>query len=539
MRTPLKQLLEAIRLASDHNIWKPVAWQSNDEIGEVISAFNRLQRVQDDHERELRAARDEEVLILEVANSISSELELDVLLRKIITTVTKLLGAERASLFLHDATTDELWSRVSEGAITQEIRIPATKGLAGACFASGDVLNIPDPYADPRFNRAVDQRTGHRSRNILCIAVRNRLGVKLGVLQLVNKIEGEFNERDVDRLKAFSAQFAIALENAKLYEELKLLDKAKERVINHLSHELKTPLVILSGVLEVVQKELSDISDHTLDKTLTRGHRNVRRLMDLQEKIDDILQHRPIDDENHILNIVESSVDLLDDLALRGDGRHSEVMTLMSERLEELFGLTQVREELVQVSELIDASCDRAQRSLGTREIEITRNIEDDVYVLLNSEVLTKTCDGLLRNAIENTPDHGTIQVTVKKCGKESLIEIQDHGVGITTENQQMIFGGFFHTQSTEAYSSKRPYQFNAGGSGTDLLRIKCLSERHEFSVDFDSTRCRFIPRDEDACPGRISECKFVDTPSGCQSSGGSRFSITIPIHQNREKGGH
>ena len=530
MRTPLKQLLKAIQLASDHNIRKPVAWESDDEIGQVISAFNRLLHVQDDHERELRAARDEEALILEVANSTSSELELDVLLRKIITTVTKLLGAERASLFLHDATTDELWSRVSEGAITQEIRIPATSGLAGACFASGDVLNISDPYADPRFNREVDQSTGHRSRNILCIAVQNRLGVKLGVLQLVNKIKGEFSERDVDRLKAFSAQFAIALENAKLYEELKLLDKAKERVINHLSHELKTPLVILSGVLEVVQKELADINNKTLDRTLTRGHRNVRRLMDLQEKIDDVLQHRPVDDGKNILNLVESSVDLLGDLAVRADGRHAEVLALMSERLEELFGLAQVRKELVEVSELVHASCDRAQSSLGTRKIEITRNIEDGVYVLLNSEVLTKTCDGLLRNAIENTPDQGTIDVTAKTCDKEVVIEIQDSGVGITVENQQMIFGGFFHTQSTDAYSSKRPYQFNAGGSGTDLLRIKCLSERHGFTINFDSTRCHFIPRDEDTCPGRISACEFVDTPSGCQSSGGSQFSITIPI---------
>lgn len=537
IRTPLKLLREGIQLASDSQIRMPVSWQSNDQIGEVISAFNRLQLLQRDHEKELRAARDEEAKILEVANSISSELELDVLLQKIIATVTNLLSAERASLFLYDPSTDELWSRVSQGAITQEIRISATTGLAGACFESGDVLNISDPYSDPRFNREIDQRTGQKSHSILCIPVQNRLGVKLGVLQLVNKIDGEFTEHDIERLKAFSAQFAIALENAQLYEELRILDNAKEKVINHLSHELKTPLAILSGVLELIQRELSGDRSSSLDRILNRGHRNIRRLIDLQEKIDDILQRRPIDDKEQILNVIASAVDLVGDHAARSEGHYAEALTEISKRIESLFGFAEVREESVNVSEIVHASCDRAQSSLGTRKVEITRSIEDGLVVLLSSGVLDKACDGLLRNAIENIPDEGAVAVTAKRTNDEISIEVQDHGIGITTENQQMIFGGFFHTQNTEAYSSKRPYHFNAGGSGTDLLRIKCLAERFGFIVDFDSRRCHFIPREEDVCPGRISECAFVQGRSGCESSGGSRFSIKIPVSRQQRTG--
>jgi len=89
-----------------------------------------------------------------------------------------------------------------------------------------------------------------------------------------------------------------------------------------------------------------------------------------------------------------------------------------------------------------------------------------------------------------------------------------------------MIFGGFFHTQETELYSSRRPYEFNAGGSGSDLLRTRAFSERYGFSVDFDSTRCKFIPEDRDRCPGKISSCPFIEKKSGCLSSGESTFSI-------------
>ena len=133
---------------------------------------------------------------------------------------------------------------------------------------------------------------------------------------------------------------------------------------------------------------------------------------------------------------------------------------------------------------------------------------------------------GLLKNAIENTPDEGDIEVRATATGNQIRIDVQDYGVGITSENRQMIFGGFFHTQETDFYSSKRPFEFNAGGSGSDLLRTKIFSERFGFSVDFESTRCRFIPEDRDMCPGQISSCRFIEKKSECLASGGSTFSL-------------
>jgi hypothetical protein len=109
-------------------------------------------------------------------------------------------------------------------------------------------------------------------------------------------------------------------------------------------------------------------------------------------------------------------------------------------------------------------------------------------------------------------------------------LEVRDYGVGVTAVNSPLIFGGFFHTQDTDLYSSKRPYQFNAGGAGADLLRIKVFSERFGFTVDFQSTRCPFIPEDTDLCPGRISNCSFVSDRQGCLTTGGSSFSVQFPL---------
>ena len=71
--------------------------------------------------------------------------------------------------------------------------------------------------------------------------------------------------------------------------------------------------------------------------------------------------------------------------------------------------------------------------------------------------------------------------------------------------------------------------EFGAGGTGSDLLRIKCFSERYGFAIDFESNRCKHIPGDRDLCPGSIFKCKFISRPSECLSSGESTFIISFP----------
>ena len=103
--------------------------------------------------------------VLEVSRLLAVTADLDKLLMEIAKAAQTLLGAERASIFLYDAGTDQLWTKVALGA--NEIRVPSSAGIVGSVFKSKGLLNIPDAYADPRFNREVDKRTGFVTRNLL------------------------------------------------------------------------------------------------------------------------------------------------------------------------------------------------------------------------------------------------------------------------------------------------------------------------------------------------------------------------------------
>ena len=126
--------------------------------------------------------------ILEVSRLLAVTADLDHLLMEIAKAVQALLGAERASIFLYDGTTDELWTKVALGANT--IRVPAGAGIVGFVFKTNKLLNIPDAYADSRFNREVDRRTGFVTRNLLTAPIVELSGKPIGVIQAVNIATG-------------------------------------------------------------------------------------------------------------------------------------------------------------------------------------------------------------------------------------------------------------------------------------------------------------------------------------------------------------
>ena len=133
---------------------------------------------------------------------------------------TRMLNADRATLFLSDEKTNELFSRVAMGEGIGEIRLPNTAGIAGSVFTSGKTMNIPYAYADLRFNPSFDKQTGYFTRSILCVPVTNKNGKVIGCTQVLNKKGGKFTDEDESRLKAFTQQVAIALENAKLFDDV-------------------------------------------------------------------------------------------------------------------------------------------------------------------------------------------------------------------------------------------------------------------------------------------------------------------------------
>ena len=170
---------------------------------------------------QIEAARKQELEFLDVVSQVSSELELTPLLQKIITTISTMLDCERATLFINDEKTNELYTEVGEGLDEKSvIKFPNHLGIAGTVFTTGKPVNIPHAYADLRFNPSFDKQTGFFTRSILCMPVFNKEGKTIGVSQVLNKKGGSFNSEDEKRLAAFTSQISMGIENAKLFDDV-------------------------------------------------------------------------------------------------------------------------------------------------------------------------------------------------------------------------------------------------------------------------------------------------------------------------------
>ncbi len=169
--------------------------------------------------------------LMDVHNRIADILSLDLLLKRLIEIITEALNADRSTLYLHDPETGELFARVAQGDVTNEIRFPSHLGIAGSVFTKGESLIINDAYADPRFNQEVDRKTGYRTRNILCIPLRNKKKQIIGASQVLNKASGDFTVEDMAMLEAITSQAAAALENAQLHERVEKARRGEEKML--------------------------------------------------------------------------------------------------------------------------------------------------------------------------------------------------------------------------------------------------------------------------------------------------------------------
>lgn len=447
--------------------------------------------------------------LLELGHLIGLDLQLDEMLAQIAQKARDVMGSDRCTLFLHDPKSDELWSKVALGMGGQVIRIPRGAGIAGHCFQTGETINLPDAYADSRFNKEVDQRTGYRTRSLLCAPVHNRDGQRLGVVQLLNKEDGVFTEEDETFLYIFANHASIFIEIAQLQKaqidaleqsrkELERLNKVKSKALDHLSHELKTPLSVIRGKINLLKKKLPteppSASAAPLFETLER---NLNRILAIQEETDIIIR-----------SYHELERGISPDAVDKGVSTRAESTPLLPFAVQLL---------------------EKVKERAAHRDIRFQLDLALDHYVVVDPAILGNILVGLLKNAVENTPDEGTIRILSERKDDRILLKVQDFGIGITEENQKSIFDGLFHTQETDLYTSRKPYDFNAGGKGLDLLKMKVYGQAFGFDLSVESRRCVHLPTDRDTCPGRISACPYCKKSGDCLSSGETTFCVSFP----------
>lgn len=220
-----------------------------------------------DSVRSLEAALQREqkkvALVQEVSRALSDAGDLDALLALIMEKVTELMDADRSTLYLVTEDGGWLWSKVVQGDERVEIRLEVGEGIAGWVARTREIVNIPDAYADQRFQPSVDQKSGYRTRSILSVPMLGALGGLVGVLQVLNKVDGPFTHSDEELLLALSSQAAVAIENARLYHSVVSQNQELQRARRDLERRTRE----LNALYEV-EKELSAALD--LDDLLSR-----------------------------------------------------------------------------------------------------------------------------------------------------------------------------------------------------------------------------------------------------------------------------
>ena len=312
----------------------------------------------------------------------------------------------------------------------------------------------------------------------------------------------------------------------KAYTDLQALNQAKEKMLDHLAHEMKTPLAIIAGSVRLLGKIYlkNDTHFHSIGD---RIERNLERLYALGDEVGDIVLPRHFLVRPFLERMITECQDLLETL-IEERGSAPSLVDHLKKRFEEIYFQGDHAEKDISLHIWIPETLKGIQPRHQHRQVSIELDLQPTSPIRIPEVLLGKTLIGLVRNAIENTPDGSRILIKLHEGDGVVYLEVIDFGVGIDAAFQKQIFHGFVHPVETEKYSSGTPYNFMAGGEGGDLLRIKLFSERLGFGIQFTSRQCTYVQK-HGKCPGNVEACSFYLNGEGSCKIGGSLFRLEFP----------
>lgn len=393
----------------------------------------RLRQANDNIVRQLETERSNAVnqlnklsKLIEASKIVNSTLDLDKLLGLILDAAAKSTDADRGTVYLVDSIKQELWSKVLGGEDMIEIRLPIGKGIAGAVAQLGETINIPDAYADSRFNPEVDKRSGYHTRNILCMPMRNKDGTIIGVFQLLNKKDEPFTSDDEHFIDAFSAHASVAIENARLAQEMVANERlsAVGRMASTIIHDIKNPMGTIRVYAQVMKKK--------------SGNEEAAKLAD--EMI------RQVD---RFVNMTQEILDFT-----RG---------VSSTNIQEL-----------DFAETMTAVLDFIEKDLSKNNVQLVRNTEFKGTVKLDQDKMVRVFYNLASNARDAMPQGGSLTVSTEPIEGFVKIEFRDSGSGMPEEVRKRIFEPFM------TYGKKH-------GTGLGMSIVKKVIDDHQGKIEIES----------------------------------------------------
>ncbi|MDI6766724.1 MAG: GAF domain-containing protein [Bacteroidota bacterium] len=364
--------------------------------------------------------------LVEASKIVNSSLDLDQLLDLIFQTAARTVSADRGTLYLVDEATKEIWSKVQKGASKIEIRLPMGTGIAGTVASEGKTINIPDAYKDPRFNPKIDQLTGYRTKSTLCMPMKNKADKIIGVFQLLNKTKEPFTKEDEEFIEAFSVHAAIAIENAKLAQQMIQSERlsAVGKMASTIIHDIKNPMNILRLSAQVIKKRT---------------------------------------DDKETAKLTEEMINQID-----------RFVAMTQEILDFARGVSLLNIQTVNFNETIETFMYIVEKDLSRHKVKVIKNFNYSGKLKVDPDKLLRVFLNITGNAADAMPLGGTISIKTYQAHDQLAIDFVDKGCGMTEEVRTKIFDPFFT-------SGKKH------GTGLGMAIVKKIVDDHKGKVEVES----------------------------------------------------
>lgn len=375
--------------------------------------------------------------LIDAAKTVNSTLDLDKLLTLILETALRGVEADRGTVYLIDDVKGELWSKVLKGTDLVEIRLPLGKGIAGHVAATGDTVNIPDAYKDQRFNPEFDQKTGYRTKTILCMPMKNKDGKNVGVFQLLNKSKGTFTYNDQGFIDALSIHAAIAIENARLAQEMIKSERLSSigQMASAIIHDIKNPMGTIRVYAQVMKKKSGN----------------------------------------------EEATKLADEMIRQVD----RLVGMLQEILDFSKGVSATNFEEVPLGEVMEGILMFLEKDLVKNNITLVKDLKYSGPLVMDADKMTRVIYNIASNARDAMPDGGSLTVTTELVDGSVHFSFKDTGAGMPPEVKARIFEPFV------THGKKH-------GTGLGMAIVKKVIDDHQGKIEIDSevgkgTTMRFI----------------------------------------------
>jgi len=384
--------------------------------------------------RDLEGRQSQLLRLVELSVTLNSTLDLNELLQQITATATELLDCEGSSILLYDEKHPRLYFAAATGSDPAElakIPVPIEGSLAGTIFRTNQPMILNKVEQDPRHYTLVSDKIKIKTRTLLGVPmpIKDRT---MGVLEAINKRDGEFTDRDVAILSVTAAHAAIAINNARMLhatrqalKQVKEADEIKNNFLALASHELRTPLGIIMGYSQFLKE---DTKDETSELA------------------------------NQVLNAARQMRTLLDEM--------SNLTMLKADTM----GLKPQR---VPMQDVLTFACEGIKEFVSTHDQKLVFVFpEEPLYVSVDLDKTSLALVNLLNNASRFSPKESTITVGTKAQGDKVLAWVQDQGIGIPSDKLEKIFEEF--------YQIEPPNTRHYGGLGIGLPIAKGIIEAQD-----------------------------------------------------------